>query len=192
MLGREDGVSRSSKVPADYDHRGADVGGKAYFGKGKPFGFFSTTSGGWELGRRTLHRGRGAANFRWFRSRILGGRTNHYGRMSFRFAKYDFTPYDKDGLGFNWPISYEDLSPYYDKAEEFIGVCGTNEGVESCPDGKFQPAPPPRVHETLVKKAMFIADAIAVGRAAQPQWGSRAKPAPATAQSDCRRRRGAP
>ena len=65
------------------------------------------------------------SDFSWFRSRILGGRTNHYGRVTLRLADYDFKPKTTDGLGFDWPISYEDLSPYYDKAERFIGVTGT-------------------------------------------------------------------
>ncbi|MCC6344102.1 MAG: GMC family oxidoreductase [Bryobacterales bacterium] len=143
---------KEHKWPYDYDHRGAEEGGKAYFGKGKPFGFFSTTSGGWQLDGEPYTVGEGS-QFQWFRSRILGGRTNHYGRMSFRFADYDFKPYDRDGLGSNWPISYEDIAPYYDKAEEFIGVCGSMENVRSCPDGKFHTPPPPRVHETLIKKA---------------------------------------
>ncbi len=143
---------KEHKWPSDYDHRGAEEGGAAYFGKGKPFGFFSTTSGGWQLDGEPYTVGEGS-QFQWFRSRILGGRTNHYGRMSFRFAEYDFKPYDKDGLGTNWPISYRDISPYYDKAEEFIGVCGTQENVASCPDGKFHTAPPPKVHEALIKKA---------------------------------------
>lgn len=143
---------KEHKWPYDYDHRGAEEGGAAYFGQGKPFGFFSTTSGGWELEGEPYTVGEGS-QFQWFRSRIIGGRTNHYGRMSFRFAEYDFKPYDKDGLGFNWPISYQDIAPYYDKAEDFIGVCGTQENVASCPDGKFHTAPPPKVHETLVKKA---------------------------------------
>ncbi len=140
------------KTPADYDHRGAEEGGAAYFGKGKPFGFFSTTSGGWQLEGEPYTVGEGS-KFEWFRSRILGGRTNHYGRMSFRFSDYDFKPYTRDGLGFDWPISYEDIAPYYDKAEEFIGVCGSVEGIRSAPDGKFQAPPEPKVHEMLIKKA---------------------------------------
>ena len=84
---------------------------------------------------------------------ILGGRTNHYGRFSFRFADYDFKPYSRDGLGTDWPITYDEISPYYDKAEAFIGVTGTKEGIPSAPDGIFQPPPPPRVHEVLVQRA---------------------------------------
>src|SRR6185369_8821713 len=91
--------------------------------------------------------------FRWFRSRILGGRTNHYGRISLRFADYDFKPYSTDGLGIDWPVTYDEISPYYDKAEGFIGVTGTKEGIRSAPDGNFLPPIPPRVHEVLIQKA---------------------------------------
>ena len=56
-----------------------------YFGKGKPFGYFTTTSGGWQLEGEPYTVAEGS-EFQWFRSRIIGGRTNHYGRMSFRFS----------------------------------------------------------------------------------------------------------
>ena len=143
---------KEHKWPADYGHRGAEDGGASYFGKGKPFGFFATTSGGWELEGEPYTVGEGS-QFSWFRSRIVGGRTNHYGRMSFRFSDYDFKPYSKDGLGFDWPISYEDISPYYDRAEEFIGVAGSAEGIRSAPDGKFHAPPAPKVHELLIKSS---------------------------------------
>ncbi len=138
--------------PYEVDHRGAGEGGAYYFGKGKPFGYFTTTSGGWQLEGEPYTVAAGS-EFQWFRSRILGGRTNHYGRMSFRFSDFDFKPYDRDGLGTNWPISYDDVSPYYDKAEKFIGVTGTRDGILSTPDGIFQVPPPPKAHEVLVKKS---------------------------------------
>ncbi len=84
---------------------------------------------------------------------MLGGRTNHYGRISLRMGPYDFKPYSRDGKGFDWPITYDDLAPYYDKAEELIGVFGTQEGLENTPDGKFQPAPAPRGYERVIKMA---------------------------------------
>lgn len=143
---------KEHKWPYDYEHRGAEEGGKFYFGKGKDFGFFTTVSGGWQLEGEPYTVGEGS-QFQWFRSRIIGGRTNHYGRMSFRFSDYDFKPYSKDGLGWDWPISYEDIAPYYDKAEAFIGVCGSKEGIRSAPDGVFHEPPPPKVHEVLIKKA---------------------------------------
>jgi choline dehydrogenase-like flavoprotein len=70
-----------------------------------------------------------------------------------RFSDYDFKPYSFDGLGTDWPVSYEEMSHYYDKAEEFIGVTGTKEGLRTAPDGKFLPPIAPRVHETLIQKA---------------------------------------
>ena len=132
--------------PYDFDHRGTETGGTQYFGRGKPFGFFSTTSGGWKLKGEPYTVADDTEDFRWFRSRIVGGRTNHYGRMSFRFADYDFKPRDRDGLGWNWPITYEDVAPYYDKAEKFIGVVGSIEGIRSAPDGIFHDPPPPKAH----------------------------------------------
>ena len=136
----------------DYGHRGTEEGGKRYFGDGKPFGFLATTSGGWELEGEPYTVAEGS-EFRWFRSRIVGGRTNHYGRMSFRFSQIDFKAKDRDGLGENWPIDYDEISPYYDKAEKFIGVTGTVEGIPSAPDGIFENPPAPKVHELLAREA---------------------------------------
>ena len=65
---------------------------------------------------------------------MLGGRTNHWGRISLRNGPYDFKPHTRDGLGFDWPMSYEDLAPYYDKVEMLIGVYGANEGLENTPN----------------------------------------------------------
>ena len=144
---------KEHRWPYDYDHRGAEEGGRRYFGDGKPFGFFTTTSGGWELDGEPYTVADDTDDFWWFRSRIVGGRTNHYGRISLRFSDYDFKPSDRDGLGWNWPISYEDLAPYYDKAETFIGVVGSREGIRSAPDGLFHDAPPPKAHELLIQRA---------------------------------------
>ena len=65
------------------------------------------------------------SQFRWSRSRVIGGRTNHYGRIQLRYSDYDFKNKSMLGVGFDWPIAYSDLAPYYDKAERFIGVTGT-------------------------------------------------------------------
>ena len=129
-------------------HRGAGSDGAAYFGGGS--NYFGAHAGGFQIPGEPYTAASGS-KFRWFRSRITGGRTNHFGRIFFRFSDYDFKPYSSDGLGTDWPIAYEDLSPYYDKAEAFIGVAGTKEGLRSAPDGIFQVPPPPRVHEALVQ-----------------------------------------
>jgi choline dehydrogenase-like flavoprotein len=139
--------------PHQVPHRGIGEGGAGYFGKTPwAFGYFTTTSGGWELPGEPYTVAAGS-KWEWFRSRVVGGRTNHYGRISLRFADYDFAPYTRDGLGTDWPITYDDIAPYYDKAEKFIGVTGSKEGIRSAPDGIFQKCPPPRVHEMLVQRA---------------------------------------
>jgi hypothetical protein len=119
----------------------------------KPFGYYDATlEGGWQVPGEPYTTAPGS-DFMWWRARMLGGRTNHYGRISLRMGPYDFKPYSRDGKGFDWPIAYEDLAPYYDKAEELIGVFGTQEGLENTPDGKFQPAPAPRGYERIIKKS---------------------------------------
>lgn len=136
--------------PWQVPHRGAGPNAERYFGR-QQWGYFNAPNGYWDIDGEPYTVAEGS-QFRWFRSRILGGRTNHYGRITLRFSDYDFKPYSTDGLGADWPITYEDLAPYYDKAERFIGVCGTREGIRSAPDGEFLPAPPPRVHELLIQK----------------------------------------
>ena len=70
-----------------------------------------------------------------------------------RNSEWDFKPRSTDGVGDDWPISYQDLAPYYDKAEAFIGIYGSRGGVASTPDGIFQPPPLPRCTDRIVKKA---------------------------------------
>jgi choline dehydrogenase-like flavoprotein len=136
--------------PYNVPHRGVGPKGDGYFGRS---GFtWNATFGGAQLEGEPYTVAPGS-QFSWFRSRILGGRTNHYGRFSLRFADYDFKPRSRDGLGWDWPISYEDVSPYYDKAEAFIGVVGTKEGIRSAPDGVFQTPAAPKVHDILIKNA---------------------------------------
>ena len=132
-------------------HRGAGDHAELYFDR-MQWGYFNAPNGYWDIDGEPYTVGEGS-QFRWFRSRILGGRTNHYGRITLRFADYDFQPRSTDGLGTDWPVNYEEIAPYYDKAERFIGVSGTKEGMRSAPDGIFQPPPAPRVHEVLVQKA---------------------------------------
>jgi len=133
------------KWPYEAPHRGAPT-------PEKPNGYFDPGYGGWHIPGEPYTSAPGS-DWRWWRTRALGGRTNHWGRISLRMGPYDFKPYSRDGKGFDWPISYEDLAPYYDKTEELIGVFGSVEGLENTPDGKFQPPPRPRCHELVIQKA---------------------------------------
>ncbi len=112
----------------------------------RAFGEYDAAYGGWHIDGEPYTQKNGS-KFSWFRSRMLGGRTNHWGRISLRFSERDFKHKDVDGLGENWPIGYEDVRPYYDKVDKLIGVFGSKEGLENEPDGFFLPAPKPRLHE---------------------------------------------
>ena len=75
----------------------------------------------------------------WIRGRQVGGRTFCWARESYRFSDYDFKAASRDGYGEDWPISYAELAPYYDRVESFIGVSGSREGLDQFPDGQFLP-----------------------------------------------------
>jgi len=77
--------------------------------------------------------------FMWIRGRQVGGRTFCWARESYRYSGYEFKAASRDGCGEDWPISYKDLEPYYDKVESFIGVSGSRELLEQMPDGQFLP-----------------------------------------------------
>ena len=117
-----------------------------------PYGYFTAAAGGWRVDGEPYTSAPGT-DFRWFRSRMLGGRTNAWGRISLRNGPYDFQPYSRDGKGFDWPIRYSDLAPYYGRVEQLIGVFGSSENLENYPDGNFLPPPAPRCYELLVRKA---------------------------------------
>ena len=137
------------QLPKDAPLRGAGT-------VDKPFGFYdATVDGGWRVPGEPYTSAEDT-NFMWWRSRMLGGRTNHWGRISLRMGEYDFKPRSRDGLGFDWPMSYEDMAPWYDKTEALVGVYGSSEDLENTPGsspGILQPAPLPRANELLAKKA---------------------------------------
>lgn len=135
--------------PYELPHRGAGVGGHL---RNELNTEFMAPNGFWEIEGEPYTTAPGSS-FRWFRSRIEGGRTNHWGRIALRFGPADFKPHSTDGMGDDWPITYEELAPYYDKVESFIGVFGSRENVPNAPDGIFLPPPKPRCTETLIKKS---------------------------------------
>ena len=122
----------------------------------KRFGFYdATVDGGWEVpGEPYVQTAHDAAGrFDWWRARMLGGRTNHWGRIALRNGPYDFKGHTRDGLGFDWPLSYSDLAPYYDKVEMLVGVYGSNDGLENTPDsapGCLLPPPTPILSDLLI------------------------------------------
>ncbi|MFC0518460.1 GMC family oxidoreductase [Mucilaginibacter angelicae] len=133
--------SQQLKWPWESPRRGA--------GTTRPFGDFDAAFGGWEIDGEP-YTTKDKTEFFWFRSRMLGGRTNHWGRISLRMGPRDFQA--KDGLTDDWPITYDDVKPYYDKVDRMIGVYGTKEGLENEPDGIFLPPPKPRLNELYIVK----------------------------------------
>ena len=78
------------------------------------------------------------SNFSWVRSRVLGGKTNVWGRLSLRLSDYDFKAASRDGYGVDWPISYADVAPYYDKVDRYLGISGVTENLPWLPDSIYQ------------------------------------------------------
>ncbi len=131
--------------PYETAHRGAAT-------PERQFGEFGASLGGWSLPGEPYTRAPGT-EFSWFRSRMVGGRTNHWGRISLRFGPDDFRRRSIDGLGDDWPIGYDEIAPYYDRVDRLIGIFGSREGLPNHPDGVFQPPPRPRCWELLIKRA---------------------------------------
>jgi glucoside 3-dehydrogenase (cytochrome c) catalytic subunit len=91
--------------------------------------------------------------FRWMRSRILGGRTLHWSRASDRMSDMEFKAASRDGYGDDWPISYADIAPYYERVERFIGVSAAPANLPQFPDGAFLPPMPLNCAETIFQGA---------------------------------------
>ena len=77
-------------------------------------------------------------NFSWVRSRALGGKTNVWGRLALRLSDYDFKAASRDGYGDDWPIGYDDVAPYYDRVDRYLGISGVTENLPWLPDSIYQ------------------------------------------------------
>ena len=133
------------KWPYDSPRRGAST-------RERPFGEFDGCIGGWQIDGEPYTMAPGT-KFDWWRARMLGGRTNHWGRISLRFGPYDFNRKSRDGLGDDWPITYDDVKPWYDETDKLIGIFGSAENLPNEPNGIFHPPPTPRCYELLATKA---------------------------------------
>ncbi len=124
----------------------------------KQYGFYDASiQSGWEIPGEPYSNAskEQKRQFAWWRQRMMGGRTNHWGRVSLRNGPHDFKPYTRLGVGFDWPITYDDLAPYYDKVEMLVGIFGANEGIENSPDsspGVLLPPPKFRAGELYAKE----------------------------------------
>jgi choline dehydrogenase-like flavoprotein len=77
-------------------------------------------------------------NYAWVRARCLGGKTNIWGRLALRLSDFDFKAKSHDGYGEDWPLSYADVEPYYDRVDRYLGISGQKENLPHLPDSLFQ------------------------------------------------------
>jgi choline dehydrogenase-like flavoprotein len=77
--------------------------------------------------------------------RALGGRSLCWAGHSLRFGPLDFK---------RWPITYEEVAPYYSRAEKFLCVHGYKDGLSNLPDGEFLRGVPMRCGEQMLKRGV--------------------------------------
>ncbi len=88
------------------------------------------------------------------RMRVTGGRTNVWGRHSYRFSQQDLKGYSFDGAGVDWPLNYKDLVKYYELVEDYVGISGMVENHPELPDSKYHPSMPLTCVEQKVRGAI--------------------------------------
>jgi choline dehydrogenase-like flavoprotein len=78
--------------------------------------------------------------FDWIRGYQVGGKSLIWGRACPRWSHHEFVNPARFGYGIEWPISYEEIAPWYSHAERFAGICGNKDSLEAMPDGDYLPA----------------------------------------------------
>ena len=106
--------------------------------------------------------------FRWIRQRVLGGRSMSWGRQSYRMGPLDFKAASHDGYGDDWPVTYEEMVPYFEEVERYVGISGSAENLIQLPDSVFLPAMPMSCGEVALREAAMKKwkRVITIGRAA--------------------------
>ena len=123
----------------------------------KEMGFFDATIGGSSISGEPYTVADGT-EFLWWRARMLGGRTNHWGRQVPRYGPDDFKTFTNTGREMDWPVSYDQMANYYDRTERLIGVFGPDENDavynSPMPPNSIRQMPPaPRISELLFAQA---------------------------------------
>lgn len=106
--------------------------------------------------------------FLWIRGRHVGGKSIMWARQSYRTSDLDLKAASRDGLGADWPLTYEELAPYYDRVERFVGVSGQAEGLPHLPDGQFLPPMSLTAGEQLLRERVrhALGRTVTIGRVA--------------------------
>ncbi|HOA37151.1 MAG TPA: GMC family oxidoreductase, partial [Flavihumibacter sp.] len=77
--------------------------------------------------------------FDWIRGYQVGGKSLLWARQTQRWSRYEFEGPARDGFAVPWPVTYQELAPWYSHVEKFAGISGNKDGIESLPDGEFLP-----------------------------------------------------
>ena len=106
--------------------------------------------------------------FHWIRQRVLGGRSNSWGRQTYRMSDLDFKCASHDGYGDDWPISYEEMVPYYETVERYVGISGQAENLPQLPDSVFLPPMEMTCGEAILRDEVRkkMGRVVTIGRAA--------------------------
>ena len=109
-----------------------------------------------------------AKPFHWIRERVLGGRSLSWGRQTYRMSDLDFKAASHDGYGEDWPISYDEMVPYYEIVEKYVGISGQSEGLSQLPDSVFLPPMEMTCGEQILRDQVRekMGRVITIGRAA--------------------------
>ena len=75
--------------------------------------------------------------FDWIRGYQVGGKSLIWARQTQRWSQHEFDAPKRDGYAVEWPISYQELAPFYTHVEKFVGISGNKDGISSLPDGHF-------------------------------------------------------
>lgn len=113
------------------------------------YAFRESTRSNFINDRETPYQTADGTRFNWIRGDQVGGKSHMWARQSYRWSEMDFAANKADGHGGDWPIRYEDLRPWYEHVERFVGISGSAEGLPQLPDSIFQPA----MELTCVEKA---------------------------------------
>ena len=114
---------------------------------------YSATYGGAQLEGEPYTVAPGS-EFSWFRSRVLGGRTNHYGRVTLRFADYDFKPKSTRRPRLRLADQLRGPRAVLRQGRDASSASpARSEGIRSAPDGIFKPPAPLRAHDVLVQRS---------------------------------------
>ena len=107
--------------------------------RGESFGYMDNeyTKGAWD--HEIPFTVAAGTKWMWPRCNAVGGKTNFWGRSSARFGEIDLRVASLDGYDVDWPLSYEEISPYYTRVEKMIGVASTVQNRPSNPDGSYLP-----------------------------------------------------